>query len=72
MIGKTVLFILLLVLIQGAVVANDVNQQPIDERVLIELYYQTLCPYCIEFITSQLKPLLGIPVSLVSFRIYGK
>lgn len=72
MIVRSGIFILVLVIVQGAVVSNDVNQQAIDDRVLIELYYQTLCPYCIEFITSQLKPLLSIPVRLILLRIYGK
>jgi hypothetical protein len=46
----------------SATEASDINKQPADNRVFIELYYQTLCPYCVQFINNQLKPVLEIPV----------
>lgn len=71
MIGKLA-FALVLIVARAAAVADDVNKQVVDQRVLVEIYYQTLCPYCIRFITQQLKPVLSIPVYLLLLRISGR
>jgi len=43
-------------------VANDIDQAPSDNRVTIELYYETLCPYCHQFLTTQMVQVMAQPV----------
>jgi len=46
----------------GASLEDDIGQQPTDDRVTIELYYESLCPFCHKFMTEQLIPVLAKPV----------
>lgn len=43
-------------------VEPDIGQQPSDNRVTIELYYESLCPFCHKFMTEQLQLVLALPV----------
>lgn len=38
------------------------------QKILLELYYETECPYCTRFINTQLTDLISVPVTLFLFR----
>lgn len=35
------------------------HHAPNVNRLPVELYYEALCPYCMEFVTTQLNPSMG-------------
>ena len=53
-------------------VEDDINLQVADDRVLLELYSESQCPYCHKFVTDSLKTALAIPVSLPLCRMSGR
>jgi interferon gamma-inducible protein 30 len=56
-------FAVLTVMVMAATLEVDIGVQPKDDRVTIELYYETLCPYSHMFVTGQLKSVLAQPVT---------
>lgn len=55
--------LLLVSLVSSQYVSSSINLQPLDNRVSVELYFESLCPYCKTFITSQLQNVLAVPVN---------
>lgn len=49
---------------------NDVNQASQDPRVLIEVYAESLCPYCHKYITGPLAKALQTPVEITHYSEY--
>ena len=47
---------------------SDVN----DDKVKIDFYYESLCPYCAQFMEGSLKTAAATKVFLASFRICGR
>jgi len=47
---------------------NDIN----DDRVKIDFYFESLCPYCQQYIVGALKTAANTKVSFDLFRISGK
>lgn len=61
------LLLVLLVLLactRAVGVERDINVVPADDRVLVEIYIESLCPYCEMFFRQQMPKLLSTPVGL--------
>lgn len=66
--------LLLFTLLLASTFAYTINQIVTDDdKVKIDFYYESLCPYCQQFIQKSLKAASETKVSFfLSFRISGK
>ncbi len=55
---------LLLLLVSASAFTIQQNQPSNDDRVKIDFYYESLCPYCQQFITGSLKTAANTKVPL--------
>lgn len=53
---------LVLVSLAEASTENDIMVPLSDDRVVIELYYESECPFCRNFMAEQLGPVLNLTV----------
>lgn len=53
-------------------VKDKSSTDPNDDRVKIDFFYESLCPYCQQFMERSLKTAANTKVNLFIFRISGK
>ena len=73
------LFVLCLVLLSVQVFTFNIftkdhskKVNPNDDRVKVDFYYESLCPYCQQFMERSLKTAASTKVILLLFRTSGK
>lgn len=64
--------VLVVLLVSASAFTIHQNEDPNDDRVKIDFFYESLCPYCQQYITGSLKTAASTKVSLPTFRISGK
>lgn len=60
--NPAILLVVLLGLVASATTERDINVDPTDGRVLIEVYMESLCPYCQDLLTGPLATALKTKV----------
>jgi hypothetical protein len=60
---KKLILVVMVAFVLADDVENDINILTPDNRLLIEVYAETLCPYCHKFIDGPLRKALETPVS---------
>jgi len=71
--GKIVVLLLTVLAFQSVMAFNLIDEnQPNDDRVKVDYFFESLCPYCQQFIVGALKTAANTKVSLMWFRISGR
>lgn len=64
--------LLLLSLLIGALAFNILVNSDNDDKVKVDFYYESLCPYCQQFMKGALKTAANTKVKPISQRISGR
>jgi hypothetical protein len=71
--AKVAVILLAIVCLQTILAFNIVAEpEPNDDRVKVDLYFESLCPYCQQFIVGSLKTAANTKVIMKLFRISGR
>lgn len=55
-----VLAVLLIAVAVASAFEMRASTAPNDDKVLVELYYESLCPYCQQFLNNQIKKVVNV------------
>lgn len=70
---KTSIFLLCLALLASTSLAWNIRvNNGDDQKVKIDFFYESLCPYCQQFMAGALKTAANTKVSIKLLRISGK
>lgn len=70
--NKILYIAVLALLLQLAPAMNLVTYTPNDDKVKVDFYFESLCPYCQQYIVGSLKKAAATKVPFFIFRISGR